>query len=604
MLAEFERVATQVTYATPQIPLCSNITGQLAKDEIATPAYWCLHVRQPVRFAASMETLYQQGYECFIEIGPKPSLLGMGRLCIPDNVGTWLVSLRQGQDDWQQLLQSLSELYIHGVPIDWFGFDKDYPRRRLQLPTYPFQRQRYWIETAKAVAHKEQHESAHALHPLWKNKMQSPLLKEIVFETQFSSSYPSFIAEHIILEKLVVPGANHISMLLGAAALSFGEKAYVLENLLFLQPLVIEAGETRTVQAILTPENESEQYAVKLISFNQNHTKVSAWTEHLSGSLLNKAHIPQPVVSLPTPQAPSQQGTVLYQKTVQQHHYQLGTSFRWIESIWQENGDILCRLTLPENVENLEEYQLYPPILDSCIHIFLATVKAEEELIFVPFRVEKFAYYQRPSMATPLWCYATFKKAAPSDKEQLLMDTRLCDDSGQVLAEAIGLEFIKSSRSTLQRSLEKEPSSAQAQQQPQFIKQLESAPAKQRRDLLLKHVRSQIGKVAGLRTVEQIQPRQRLFDDLGLDSLMAVELRYNLEDTLEQTLYETLVFDYPTLEALVNYLFHDVLGLSEESQAAKPEPADESEENSTELEVLSKEEIGALLDEKLAYLNS
>jgi len=140
--AEFERIAAEVTYATPQIPLCSN--GQLVRDDIATPAYWIR--RQPVRFAASMETLYQQGYEIFLEIGPKPLLLGMARQSLPEGVGTWLVSLRQGQEDWQPLLHSLGELYVRGVSVDWSGFDQDYSRRRIELPTYPFQRQRYWID--------------------------------------------------------------------------------------------------------------------------------------------------------------------------------------------------------------------------------------------------------------------------------------------------------------------------------------------------------------------------------------------------------------------------------------------------------------------------
>ncbi len=145
MLVEFERAAASVTYAKPSIPLYSNVSGQLATDEIAAPTYWRRHVRQSVRFAASMEALYQQGYEIFVEIGPKPSLSDMGRLCLPDGEGTWLASLRQGQEDWLQLLQSLGKLYVQGVPIEWSGFDKDYPRRRLQLPTYPFQRQRYWL---------------------------------------------------------------------------------------------------------------------------------------------------------------------------------------------------------------------------------------------------------------------------------------------------------------------------------------------------------------------------------------------------------------------------------------------------------------------------
>jgi thioester reductase-like protein len=146
MLAAFELVAADVTYSSPRIKLISNVTGELATDEITTPEYWCRHVQQPVRFTQGMESLHQQGYEVFVEIGPKPILLGMGRYCLPEGVGVWLPSLYQGREDWQQILQSLGALYLRGVPVDWFGFDQDYSRRRLQLPTYPFQRQRYWVE--------------------------------------------------------------------------------------------------------------------------------------------------------------------------------------------------------------------------------------------------------------------------------------------------------------------------------------------------------------------------------------------------------------------------------------------------------------------------
>ena len=146
MLTAFEQVASEVSYSLPKIKLISNVTGELATAEIATPEYWCRHVRQPVRFAAGMETLYQQGYEVFLEIGAKPILLGMGRYCLPEGVGVWLPSLYQGREDWQQLLQSLGALYVRGVAVDWPSFDQDYPRRRLQLPTYPFQRQRYWVD--------------------------------------------------------------------------------------------------------------------------------------------------------------------------------------------------------------------------------------------------------------------------------------------------------------------------------------------------------------------------------------------------------------------------------------------------------------------------
>lgn len=146
MLTAFERVAAEIAYSLPKINLISNLTGELATDELANPEYWCRHVRQAVRFAAGMETLHQQGYEVFLEIGAQPTLLGMGRYCLPEGVGVWLPSLYQGQKDWQQILQSLGALYVRGVAVDWSAFDRDYPRRRLQLPTYPFQRQRYWAD--------------------------------------------------------------------------------------------------------------------------------------------------------------------------------------------------------------------------------------------------------------------------------------------------------------------------------------------------------------------------------------------------------------------------------------------------------------------------
>src|SRR5262249_48905230 len=89
-----------------------------------------------------------QGYRVFVDVGPQPTLLGLGRQCVRGEGNLWLPSLRQGHADWQQLLQSLGELYVHGVKVDWQGFDHNYPRRRVTAPTYPFQRQGYWIEPA------------------------------------------------------------------------------------------------------------------------------------------------------------------------------------------------------------------------------------------------------------------------------------------------------------------------------------------------------------------------------------------------------------------------------------------------------------------------
>jgi acyl transferase domain-containing protein len=150
-LAELERVAGQVTWSAPRIALVSNVTGRFVEDGLlAQPAYWRCHARESVRFAAGMATLFGRGHRVFLEVGPDPTLLGLARRCAPDELeGSWLPSLRRGRPEWGQILESLRDLYVLGAKVDWKGLDHDYPRRRVVLPTYPFQRSRFWVEGAR-----------------------------------------------------------------------------------------------------------------------------------------------------------------------------------------------------------------------------------------------------------------------------------------------------------------------------------------------------------------------------------------------------------------------------------------------------------------------
>ena len=146
----FGTIAQSIPYASPRIDLISNLTGEAIGDEIASADYWVNHVRGTVRFAAGIEALYRKGYRLFVEIGPQPVLTGMGKTCLPDQSCTWLPSLRRGRSDWEQMLHSLGALYAKGVKIDWQGFDGDYPRSKIPVPTYPFEGRRYWLKTAEA----------------------------------------------------------------------------------------------------------------------------------------------------------------------------------------------------------------------------------------------------------------------------------------------------------------------------------------------------------------------------------------------------------------------------------------------------------------------
>ncbi len=150
ILDAFEQAASRFHFLAPRVPLASNVTGQmLAMDHVPDASYWKRQARGTVRFASGINALVEQGCELFMELGPEPNLLGMGKRCVPKGMGSWLPSLSKGQNDWQVLLGSLSTLYVQGIAVDWAGFDQDYQRRLMPLPTYPFERKRHWIKGAE-----------------------------------------------------------------------------------------------------------------------------------------------------------------------------------------------------------------------------------------------------------------------------------------------------------------------------------------------------------------------------------------------------------------------------------------------------------------------
>jgi acyl transferase domain-containing protein/acyl-CoA synthetase (AMP-forming)/AMP-acid ligase II/pimeloyl-ACP methyl ester carboxylesterase/acyl carrier protein len=154
ILASFQKVAESVKYNLPQIKLVSNVTGEIALESIATSEYWVNHVIATVRFADGMKSIEE---ECnlFLEIGAKPILLGMGRSALSGNSKRsnteWLPSLRPRKQDWQQISQSLAILYTKGIDINWHNFEHGYKSQKVALPSYPFQRQSYWLSPKKVA---------------------------------------------------------------------------------------------------------------------------------------------------------------------------------------------------------------------------------------------------------------------------------------------------------------------------------------------------------------------------------------------------------------------------------------------------------------------
>jgi len=146
-LPALAEILKTVEFKAPRLTLLSNVTGAIAgPDEMNRPEYWMEQIRKPVRFSQAMETLAGMGMTHFVEIGPHPVLLGMGAECIPGLGPAWLPSLHRDRGDWRDLAESLQRLYVDGATPDWTGFDRDYPRARVSLPTYPFRRRRHWAD--------------------------------------------------------------------------------------------------------------------------------------------------------------------------------------------------------------------------------------------------------------------------------------------------------------------------------------------------------------------------------------------------------------------------------------------------------------------------
>jgi len=148
MLADLEKFAANMEFREPSIPLISNLTGRALQPGELNPGYWSAHTRQTVQFQDGIQTMAATGCRYFLELGPAPVLTGMGRAGLADTDMVWLPSLRPGVSDWKQLLSCAGELFVHNVPVDFEAVDGLYAAERCALPTYPFQRKRFWLEAA------------------------------------------------------------------------------------------------------------------------------------------------------------------------------------------------------------------------------------------------------------------------------------------------------------------------------------------------------------------------------------------------------------------------------------------------------------------------
>ncbi|GAA2329946.1 hypothetical protein GCM10010376_57780 [Streptomyces violaceusniger] len=153
MLAPFREVVNGLSFRAPRIPVVSNVTGAVAStDELCAPDYWVRHVRETVRFADGLAALAGQGVTTFVELGPDGVLSGMGQECLPDAV--FAPVLRRDVDETSTVVDGLAQAYVRGMAVDWatvIAAGGSSPRR-VDLPTYAFQREHFWLRSTAETA--------------------------------------------------------------------------------------------------------------------------------------------------------------------------------------------------------------------------------------------------------------------------------------------------------------------------------------------------------------------------------------------------------------------------------------------------------------------
>ncbi len=435
ILEELGRVAAGLSYRPAQLPIISTLTGSYDTGAMSTPEYWTAQLRAPVQFGQALETLAVDAATISIELGPKPTLLGLARKQL--TVGQWLPSLRAERASWAQLLESAGALFVAGAALNRAALDGDYPRQRLPLPTYPFQRQRYWVDNGARTRKPSTARTADTRHALLNRRLRSPLLKDIVYETAFSIENLPFLVDHQAYGKVVVPGACHVSMALSAADELFGCATHIVEDVTFLQALVLPVDEERTVQIVLSPHEHG--WSFQVVSFAS--VTDTDWIVHATGKLRANPAAPnalaEPALALDTirERCPEElpDADTLY-AAAGEGGLSLGDSFRWIAQAWRGQNEAICKMSLPATIGDIEQYMLHPGLVDACFQLLGVTSLpiGGVRYVYAPLGFARFQLLGQ--FSEELWCHARLRPSEGVSQESFIGDVRLLDAEGHLVA--------------------------------------------------------------------------------------------------------------------------------------------------------------------------
>ena len=467
-LAELEAVLDDREIGSPTVTLVSNLTGRpVGPGEALDGAYWRRHAREPVAFAQGVGALAELGVDVVVEIGPRPVLAPMVMSAWPAAAAApapaVIASQRapsgnEASGGQAHFVKGVAEAYEAGLPVRFEGLFTGESRRRISLPGYPFQRERYWLKAPKrrrqAAGHPllgVRHESAHG---------------EITFETEVFPSDPAWLNDHRVFERRIAPGALSGAMAM-AASLSEGGGPVCLEDMQLHSPLVFPADKSedgtdeggRKLQVALdTPEPASPR-RVQVFSRGPE----GEWTLHLEGRVSVEAGVPETggrvdLEGLKAGLAPGDVGA--YYRARSATGIDLGPSFRTLERVWSRRGEALAEVSFPAALGR-NELEIHPLVLDGCFQtVGVARLAGgADEATYLPFGWDRVWLSGR--LPDRVICHVRMNEAATDSNtetaeppEVLSGEIRIYDPAGVLLGGLSGYAVKRATRAALLSAVE------------------------------------------------------------------------------------------------------------------------------------------------------
>ncbi|GAA3657443.1 hypothetical protein GCM10022420_038380 [Streptomyces iranensis] len=384
MLDGFRRVLEGLSFASPRLTVVANVTGRPAgAEEVCSPEYWVRHVRQAVLFGPGVEWLAGDGQVTrFVELGPDGVLTAMAHNCLAhhNDPGSGsepevIASLRRDQPEVQALLNSLARQFTTGASIDWAPAlgESSAPGTHLGLPTYAFQRQRYWLEARHHTADATDLGLEIVEHPMLGAALEPPAGGGVFLTGRLSLQTHPWLADHRVLGSVLVPGAALVELALSAAA-HVGCDA--VEEFTLQDPLILGERGGVQLQVVVGEAEEDGRRSVQVRS--RPDVVDGVWSSHASGLLVAGESAAGGGVVLE--QWPPVGVEVVmsdpegFYAGLAERGFGYGPAFRGLEAVWRRGEEVFAQVRLPrERVGEVERFGVHPALLDAVLHAVALT---------------------------------------------------------------------------------------------------------------------------------------------------------------------------------------------------------------------------------------